>query len=71
MVIIYFIHAFKNTQPIFLRILYTLGKILILYVCIFDKVTYTMLLNKNNINMIRYDIESYLYLCIPLYTPAS
>jgi hypothetical protein len=31
MVIKYFIHAFKNAKPIFLRILHTLGKILILY----------------------------------------
>lgn len=36
MVINYFIHAFKNIKRIFLRILKTLGKILILYYYILD-----------------------------------
>jgi len=67
MVIKYFVRAFKNTKRIFLRNSKYFRKILILYVC-FDEVASNnvMVLNRNKINMNRYDM-SHIYLHIHIF----
>jgi hypothetical protein len=62
MVIKYFVRAFKNTKRIFLRNSKYFREILILYVC-FDEVASNnvMVLNRNKINMNRYDMSHIYY----------